>query len=84
MKKNNVKDPDTDFDRHEQALDILENAYYAEDEKTAAKFAKEALKLDPDLTDAKRILIDTYPLEKQKKEYEKLIKAVCCFLKIFW
>lgn len=74
MKKNNVKDPDTDFDRHEQALDILENAYYAEDEKTAAKFAKEALKLDPDLTDAKRILIDTYPLEKQKKEYEKLIK----------
>ena len=74
MKKNNVNNFDNDLDRREQALDILENAYGAEDEKTAAKFAKEALKVDPDLTDAKRVLIDTYPLEKQKKEYEKLIK----------
>lgn len=74
MKKDNVKNSGTDFDRHEQALDILEQAYYAEDEKTAAKFAKDALKLDPDLTEAKLVLIGTYPLEKQKKEYEKLIK----------
>lgn len=64
-----------DFEKQEMALDILDEAYAAQDEREAAKYAKQALKLDPDLLDARIVLVRTYEPEKQKRELEKLIKG---------